>query len=348
MSRWSCTLRSLLRPRHTRGSHLAGAALLGTAVAIAHASFGLETTEQHHVHVLLRLAYLVPLVLAAVGSGAVGGLAGAAAITAVYSLHVVASWPGLPRENANQAAFIAVYWLVGPLVGALVDRERRAEERRRLEGERLARQAIVDALRTLESALAYRDEATARHGETVAALAVELARCIGLPPDRTELVRLAGRVHDLGKIGVRDDVLYKPEKLSVPERRRIEAHPDIAADILAALPGAAPVAEIVRSHHEYLDGSGYPRGLRGREIPIEARILTVADVFCALTEPRSYHEAWSAEQALKLLASWVPHRLEGAIVQSLHDVVRRGLPSSWSRAEHADGTESGIGSSDPV
>ncbi len=101
----------------------------------------------------------------------------------------------------------------------------------------------------------------------------------------------------------------------------MRAHPEIAADILSAVPGTAPLARIVAAHHEYLDGSGYPKGLSGDEISLEAQLLTVSDVFCALTEDRPYHPRRSSEEALALLDSWVPERLSGDIVAALRGVL---------------------------
>jgi HD-GYP domain-containing protein (c-di-GMP phosphodiesterase class II) len=296
---------------------LAAALLLLVPLTAAHAVLGRATEGEHLVHVVLRVAYLLPLILCAFAYGALGGVLAALVTSLLYGSYVLGAWPSLPWENANQAAMIAVYWVTGSLTGVLVDRQRREAARQRRLEEEYRRGILISALGALESALEFRDQGTARHGEAVAELAAGIASRMDLSEEQIDLLRLAGRIHDLGKIGIRDDVLYSPDQLSPEERHRMEAHPDIAADILAAVPGAARVSEIVRAHHEFLDGSGYPRGLLEAEIPVEARILTVADVFCALTEPRPYQAMRSEAEALALLGAWSPKRISAPALGAL-------------------------------
>lgn len=187
--------------------------------------------------------------------------------------------------------------------------------------EQTARVAVVEGVSGLLGALRARDQYTEEHSAHVARLAVEVGTRRGLPPDGIEVLRLAALMHDLGKIGVRDDVLLKPEELTEEERIRIQQHPQIAADILRPIRGARHIADIVLAHHECPDGSGYPRGLDQTHIPLEAHILHVADVFCSLTESRPYKEAWSEAEALAMMKSEAGTKFEAESVRLLEEVL---------------------------
>lgn len=144
-----------------------------------------------------------------------------------------------------------------------------------------------------------RDPYTHGHSERVAAYAERVARHLGLPPAQVELVCEAGRLHDLGKIGTPDEVLRKPAALAGHELVAMRAHPEYGARILAQLPDFWEGAALVASHHERYDGSGYPHGLRGAEIPLEVAIIAVADAYDAMSTARPYRAAlsWADIQA---------------------------------------------------
>jgi putative nucleotidyltransferase with HDIG domain len=268
------------------------------ATTLVHAFVGGGTHPLHVVHVVFGALYLVPIVAAAVWVGARAGVALAIASAAAYVVHARVVWAGDVMENANHLAMAGVYLLVGLVSAALVtaaERERRAK----LEAERTAqRDALVQGIATLSGALRQRDDGTAEHCERVARIAVRVGSRLGLAPARLELLRLASLAHDVGKIGVRDDVLLKAHELTPEERERIERHPAIAARILQPVRGAEEIAEIVLCHHECPDGSGYPRHLAADRIPLEARILRVADVFAALVEPRPYKSPLASPEAI--------------------------------------------------
>ena len=190
-----------------------------------------------------------------------------------------------------------------------------------IEEEQAARQAVAEGVSGLLAALRARDEYTEEHSEHVAGLAVEIGGRRRLLPDRLELLRLAALMHDLGKIGVRDDVLLKPEELTEEERVRIQRHPEVAADILRPIRGARHIADIVLAHHECPDGTGYPQGLDQAQIPLEAHILHVADVFCSLTESRTYKEAWSEVDALNMMRAEAGTKFEVESMRLLEEVI---------------------------
>jgi putative nucleotidyltransferase with HDIG domain len=217
---------------------------------------------------------------------------------------------------------VVMFGIVGAVAGALVDQQAR-ERRRGLEVERRAqRAAIVQGIAGLSSALGFRDTYTQQHSERVADLAVAVGRRLGMDPERLELLRLAALVHDIGKIGIADDILFKPDELTADERAAIERHPSVAAQILASISGTDEIANIVLGHHESPDGRGYPRGLTASEIPPEAAALRVADVFAALTDKRAYKPAMGPEAALASMLALRDVKFDGRSLDALQEVLR--------------------------
>lgn len=302
-----------------------GRIVILTAISLllsaAHFVVGTQTHREHVIHVIFEGLYLVPIIGSAVWFGLRGGLAAATAISGVFYLHILFSWPDQPMENVNQFAMIAVYLVLGSVSGFLVDAEER-ERTLRLKAQRLAeREAILQAIATLSNALRLRDEYTEKHSKTVSRLALEIGRRQGLSGERLERLRLAGLLHDIGKIGIRDDVLFKPDQLSPEELAAMKRHPVLAAEIIRPIHGSDEIARIVLAHHECPDGSGYPNALRREEIPLEALILSTADVFSALTDERPYKSALSQEQALAIMTSMAGTKLDPECVQILIDLV---------------------------
>jgi putative nucleotidyltransferase with HDIG domain len=148
----------------------------------------------------------------------------------------------------------------------------------------------------LAETLDMRDVATARHSETVGRYAEQIAQELGLEPVQVERVRVAGVLHDIGKLGISDAVLLKPGSLERHEWAEIMRHPELGARILEHA-NLRDVASWVLSHHERLDGSGYPRALAGSAIPLEGRILAVADAYEAMTADRPYRRALTPDEA---------------------------------------------------
>ncbi len=173
------------------------------------------------------------------------------------------------------------------------------KERERLETER---HAMLASISSLVQALEARDQYTRGHSEEVSTIAVELAKRLNVRPDELEDIAIAARLHDLGKIGVRDEVLLKPGKLTDAEFAMIKRHPVVGAKILKPIPSLEKAIPIVLSHHERFDGKGYPEGLKGTDIPFWARITAVADTFHALTSDRPYRKGLPQEKALQIIA----------------------------------------------
>lgn len=161
----------------------------------------------------------------------------------------------------------------------------------------------VGVVRALVSAIEARDSYTRGHSERVALLGRRLAEECGLSPEECEEIYIAGLLHDVGKIGVADDVLRKPGKLTPEEFDEIKKHPDIGYSILMGLKKIEYLLPGVLHHHERMDGAGYPDGLAGNDIPLQARILAVADSWDAMTSARPYREPMSRSKVESIIAS---------------------------------------------
>ena len=161
------------------------------------------------------------------------------------------------------------------------------------------RETLIATVNTLASTIEMRDPYTADHQRRVTILACAVAEEMGLTDDQFDALRMAGLIHDLGKLNVPAEILSKPGRINEIEYSIIRFHPQICHDILKTIELPWPVATIVLQHHERLDGSGYPQGLKGDEIMLEARILAVADVVEAMASHRPYRPALGIERAIE-------------------------------------------------
>jgi putative nucleotidyltransferase with HDIG domain len=177
--------------------------------------------------------------------------------------------------------------------------------------------AYVGAIRALAMALDARDPYTAGHSERVSAISVAIGRQMSLNDEQLEVLRLGALLHDIGKIGVSDEVLRKPSGLTAEEFESIKQHPTLGARILRSVPFLARHIPIVELHHERPDGKGYPHGLAGHEIPLLARIAHVADAFDAITSARAYRPARGAAEALAELWACAGAQFDAEVVHAL-------------------------------
>jgi HD-GYP domain-containing protein (c-di-GMP phosphodiesterase class II) len=170
-----------------------------------------------------------------------------------------------------------------------------------LESQERLQNATLEFIETMAQALDARDTYTAGHSNRVAMNSVSIAQVMGLPPEQIEIIRVGAKLHDIGKIGVPDAVLQKPGRLTDEEYELIKMHPTIGKKILEKAQPFRQYLPIVELHHEDWDGGGYPYGLKGEEIPLNVRIVHVADVYDAITSDRAYRKAMSRERVMQIL-----------------------------------------------
>jgi putative nucleotidyltransferase with HDIG domain len=181
----------------------------------------------------------------------------------------------------------------------------------------------VATLEALVNALEAKDPYMRGHSARVADLSATIAAQLGMPDEEVEHVRVGGRLHDVGKIGTREAVLNKQGPLTPEEFEHVQQHVVIGSQILAPLPHLERIIAMVRSHHERWDGTGYPDGLRGEEIPIGARIIGAAEVYDALCSSRPYQEKLSPDQAVERIAELAGTVLDPKVFEALAAVVGR-------------------------
>jgi putative two-component system response regulator len=197
------------------------------------------------------------------------------------------------------------------------------------EGELRTRKLLAAVVATISKMVEYRDPYTTGHEKRVGELAATIGRTMGLGESRVEGLRIAGFLHDVGKIAVPSEILTKPGALTSIERTMIEAHAQIGYDILSGIDFPWSIAEMAHQHHERIDGSGYPRGLRGDAILFEARILAVADVVEAMISHRPYRPARGPERAVEELRSGRGLRYDAEVVDACLRLFEDGkLPMS--------------------
>jgi putative two-component system response regulator len=164
-------------------------------------------------------------------------------------------------------------------------------------------QAYLETVKVIANAIEGRDRYTRGHVDRVTTYAIWLAEELRWPPDHIRILEFGARLHDIGKITVPDHILNKPSTLNDEEWGIMKKHPTVGARILRGISHLQPTMPYILYHHERWDGSGYPEGLKGREIPIEARLLAIADVYDAVTTNRPYHPAQNYNDVVELLWS---------------------------------------------
>ena len=192
--------------------------------------------------------------------------------------------------------------------------------------------SLVELILTLVQTLEERDEYTRGHSERVSALSVLIGRELGLSGKQLKALEWGALLHDIGKIGIRDELLYKPGDFTPEERARMNQHPEKGHFIVLNSHLLWNLIPMIRNHHENYDGSGYPDGLKGEKIPLEARVVSLADYFDALATARPYKKAMSKEESMAYVKSMSGKKFDPRVVRAFLKVVddfyRKNIRSS--------------------
>ena len=204
------------------------------------------------------------------------------------------------------------------------------------EGRVWARKGLVsDPVSSLVVALEWKTGAEFGQMARSAWYARRVAELLALSLEQQQMIETAALVHDIGKLAVDDLVLGKPGALTAVERQLVQGHPSVGGRILSRFPAFAAIARIVQHHHEHFDGSGYPDGQRGTDIPLGSRIILVADAFDAMTTRRAYRDVISLQEAVRELESCAGRQFDPTVVEAFVQIIgRRGLNAlHWSRRQ---------------
>ena len=205
-------------------------------------------------------------------------------------------------------------------VNQLADALNRAAESVK-ESRHSLQEAYLQFVETMAQTLDARDTYTAGHSNRVSEYSVAIATAMELSPEQIEIINIGAKLHDIGKIGIPDAVLQKPGRLTVEEYELIKQHPRIGKRILEKMGRFQTYLPIVELHHENHDGSGYPHGLKGDEIPLEARIVHVADVYDAISSDRAYRKSMSMQRVLETLKEGAGTQFDPRVVKALLSLI---------------------------
>ncbi len=220
-----------------------------------------------------------------------------------------------PAQEMLNAAVLIVFALLTDGIGTSVRRQYQLVQSKLKESETELHRTYLQAVLALAQAVDAKDTYTSKHSQHMAEMAVAIGRVLGMNETDLEELKYGAILHDVGKIGVADTVLKKPAALDPQEWEQMRRHPAIGAQILLPMPRLAGTARIVANHHEHFDGTGYPKGLAGEEIPLGARILAVVDSYSAITDRRDYKPARPKAEALQEIRRCAGTHFDPAVVQ---------------------------------
>jgi ribonuclease P protein subunit RPR2 len=181
-------------------------------------------------------------------------------------------------------------------------------------------ESYTATVRALSNAVEARDSYTGKHAERVAGYGMEIARAAGLARSEAAELEFGFLLHDIGKVAMPDAILFKPAQLTAEERALMNRHPVIGSEILAGIGFLSEALKVVRSHHEWWDGSGYPDGLAGEAIPLEARVFAVADVLDALTTDRPYRPKLPLSVARGMIAAGAGTHFDPGVIDAFNRI----------------------------
>ncbi|MCD6231692.1 HD-GYP domain-containing protein [Candidatus Aerophobetes bacterium] len=187
------------------------------------------------------------------------------------------------------------------------------------------RREFLQVLTILTKLIEMKDSYTEGHSEQVSLWSEIISRKLGLSQKEQEEIKLAAKLHDIGKIGIPDRILKKPAKLSEEEYAEVRKHSSLGADLFSNIDSLKKISKIIKHHHEWYNGKGYPDGLRGEEIPVGSRIINVADAYQAMTSNRPYRKAFSKEKAIDELKRCAGTQFDPEIVRIFIEILNENI-----------------------
>ncbi len=297
-------------------------------IALAHYATPTEPHFYHKIHIILRKFYFLPPVIAAAWFGFRGACVTALAVSALFIAHAFLDWPGNYMEQANQVGELVGFWVAGAIPGWLFDRQRSLIQE--------VADANEETLIGLVSALDLREHNTRLHSQRVREYTELIASRFGVNENTRRVIGMGALLHDVGKIAVPDGILLKPDKLTDSEWREMRKHPEAGYQIVKQIGFLRDAAEIVHAHHERYDGKGYPRGLKGDEIPLGARLFMVADVYDALTSQRPYSSPMTYEAATAVMLGEGDRHFDPAVLATFMAIAPEELRLIAERYQEPD------------
>ena len=225
-----------------------------------------------------------------------------------------------PNDASNLVPII-IFLVIGALVVWVIQDNMDGNLLQLKESDRELRESYALTIQGLSRALDVRDVDTGGHSHRVVDLTVKLAQAMGISEKDIEYMRYGAYLHDIGKIGIPDAILFKKELLTDEEWKIMRTHTLLADDVLASIPYLIPALDIPKYHHEHWDGNGYPHQLSGTQIPLAARIFAVVDVWDALTNARPYRDAWPHDRARNYIAHLSGKQFDPLVVSSFLKVL---------------------------
>lgn len=294
--------------------------LLVGAITFLHFLVPTDQHNLHKIHIVLRKLYFLPPVIAAAWYGIRGAVLVTLSISLFFSFHAFLDWPENYMEQANQLGELISFWIVGMVAGLLFEREKSLLQD--------LVQANEETLLGLVAALDMKEHHTNLHSQRVRKNTLLLADRFGLDAARKKAIGFGALLHDVGKIAVPDAILLKPGALTDEEQLVMRKHPGTGYAIVNRIEFLHEAAEIVHSHHERFDGSGYPQGLKGEAIPLGARLFAVVDVYDAITSIRPYRTPMSHAAALDLIKQGSGRDFDPQVVEVFTTLTEKELDKS--------------------
>lgn len=293
--------------------------LLTGMISFLHFLIPTDRHTFHILHIVLRKLFFLPPVIAAAWYGFRGAVYVTLLVSIFFSFHAILDWPGNYMEQANQLGELVSFWVVGIVAGLLFAREKSLLIN--------LVQANEETLLGLVSALDMKEHNTKLHSQRVRKNTLLLAYKLGLDAAQKKAIGFGALLHDVGKIAVPDAILLKQEALTNEEQIVMRNHPSIGYDIVNKIEFLHEAAKIVHSHHERFDGSGYPQGLKGEDIPLGARLFAVVDVYDAITSIRPYRTPMSHEAALDEIRKGSGFHFDPKVVEVFLTLTKQELES---------------------